>query len=250
MKLTVKNISFSYNGKPVLKDIDFAVKKGEILAILGKNGSGKSTLIKNINNMLIPKKGVVCIDTDMVKSLKTQEIAQKISYMPQKTEGVSTSVFESILLGRKPHIRWDMTEKDYEITDNIIKLLEFEDFVTRDTTKLSGGEFQKMLIARALVQEPEILLLDEPINHLDVKNQLEVMHIITHATKKLDMTTIIVMHDLNMAMRFATKFLMLKKGEIVAFGGKEVISPENIKKVYDVNAIITEVEGVPLVALV
>lgn len=248
MKLKVQNISFSYNGKPVLKDVDFAVKKGDILAILGKNGSGKSTLIKNINNMLTPKKGVVFIDSDMIKTLKTQEIARKIAYMPQKTEGVSTTVFESILLGRKPHIRWDMTENDYKVADNIIKLLEFEDFASRDTSKLSGGEFQKMLIARALVQEPEILLLDEPINHLDVKNQLEVMGIIRDATKKLDMTTIIVMHDLNMAMRFATQFLMLKKGEIIAFGGKEVITPVNIKKVYDINAIITEVEGVPIVA--
>lgn len=246
MSLIVKDISFSYDIKLTIKDINFCANKGEMLAVLGKNGSGKSTLIKTINYILSLPKGAVYIDGKSVNSFRRNDIAKKIAHMPQKTSDVNVNVFESVLLGRKPHIRWDASKKDCEITENILKLMDMEDLAHRNTLELSGGEFQKMLIARALAQEPEIMLLDEPINHLDLKNQIEVMELLQDITQKFDMTTIVVLHDINMAMRFADKFIMLKKGEMVAFGGKEVMTPDNIKKVYDINVVITEVKGIPL----
>jgi iron complex transport system ATP-binding protein len=150
-------------------------------------------------------------------------------------------------LGRKPHIKWEVSDRDIEITHKVLKLLNLEDYALRYTNELSGGELQKVIIARALVQEPQILLLDEPTNNLDLKNQLEVMKIIRDISKSQNIASIVVMHDLNLALRYSDKFIMLKDGVIYAEGGKEIINPENIKAVYGVDAYVENVKGIPIV---
>ena len=169
MILSVNNIDFSYNGKNVLKNVKFTVKKGEVVSILGVNGAGKSTLLKCINRMLKPKKGTILVDNFNLNKLNGGEIAKKMAYVSQMVFGNYITVFDAVLLGRKPHIKWDVSKKDLEITGKVLELMHLEENALRYTKELSGGELQKVVIARALVQEPQILLLDEPTNNLDLK---------------------------------------------------------------------------------
>ncbi len=247
MILSVDGVEFAYKSRKILNNVKFEVKKGEVVSILGVNGAGKSTLLKCINKILKPKRGTILIDNFDINNLDNLELAKKVGYVPQKAEGNYMTVFDTVLLGRKPHIKWEVSDKDIEITHKVLKLLNLEDYALRYTNELSGGELQKVIIARALVQEPQILLLDEPTNNLDLKNQLEVMRIIRDISKSQNIASIVVMHDLNLALRYSDKFIMLKDGVIYAEGGREVINSENIKAVYGVDVYIENIRGVPVV---
>ncbi|HWQ75008.1 MAG TPA: ABC transporter ATP-binding protein [Syntrophomonas sp.] len=238
MILSVRGIRFSYPGHPVLSDIGFSVERGECLAVLGTNGTGKSTLLKCLNRILTPQAGTVWIGPDSINRLGRNELAQKIGYVEQKREGSRCTVFDAVLLGRKPYIRWDVTKKDLEITDQAIAALGLSGFAMRYLDELSGGELQKVVIARALGQEPELLLMDEPTSNLDLKNQLEVLQIIRGVTEERGISAVVTMHDLNLALRFADKFLFLKDGFVFAAGGPEVVTPATIENVYSVPVII------------
>ena len=247
MILSVDGVEFAYRSRKVLNNIKFEVKKGEVVSILGVNGAGKSTLLKCINKILKPKRGTILIDNFDIRQLDNLELAKKVGYVPQRAEGNYMTVFDAVLLGRKPHIKWEVSDRDIEITHKVLKLLNLEDYALRYTNELSGGELQKVIIARALVQGPQILLLDEPTNNLDLKNQLEVMRIIRDISKSQNIASIVVMHDLNLALRYSDKFIMLKNGVIYAEGGKEIINPENIKAVYGVDVYVENVRGIPVV---
>ena len=171
----MNKVEFSYGSVPVLCDVNFEVKKGDFISILGVNGSGKSTLMKCINRILRFKEGMIFVEDRDLKQMKAIEIAQKIGYVPQTSEKGFVTVFDAVLLGRKPYIKWDVSQKDIELTEEILKIMGLEEYSLRYINELSGGELQKVVIARALVQEPQILLLDEPTSDLDLKNQLEVM---------------------------------------------------------------------------
>lgn len=245
--LLVDGVVFSYGQRDVLKGVNLEVKSKEVASILGVNGSGKTTLLKTINRILKPRLGTVLIDGKSISNMSRSDIAANIGYMPQKSNGVFCTVFDAVLLGRKPYIKWNAGKKDIELTSRILHLMGIQDYSMRFTNELSGGELQKVIIARALAQEPNVLLLDEPINHLDIKNQLEVMRLIRDITKKLNIATVIVMHDINTALRYSDKFVMIKNGVVFATGGKEIITNENIKRVFNIDATLSEVEGVPVV---
>ncbi|CAB3289465.1 ABC transporter related protein [Methanocaldococcus lauensis] len=247
MILSIDGVEFSYKSRKILNNIKFEVERGEVVSILGVNGAGKSTLLKCINKILKPKRGTILIDNFDINKLDNHELAKKVGYVPQKAEGNYMTVFDAVLLGRKPHIKWEITDRDIEITYKVLKLLNLEDYALRYTNELSGGELQKVIIARALVQEPQILLLDEPTNNLDLKNQLEVMKIIRDISKSQNIASIVVMHDLNLALRYSDKFIMLKDGKIFAEGDRSIINPENIKAVYGVNAFVENIRGIPVV---
>jgi len=247
MILSVDGVEFSYKSKKILENVKFKVNRGDVVSILGVNGAGKSTLIKCINKILKPKQGTILIDNYDIDRLDNLEIAKKIGYVPQRADGNYMTVFDAVLLGRKPHIKWDVSERDIKLTHNVLKLMDLEDYALRYTNELSGGELQKVVIARALVQEPHVLLLDEPTNNLDLKNQLESLRIVRDISKSQNIASIIVMHDLNLALRFSDKFIILKDGKIFAEGGMEVINPENIEAVYGVNAYVDEYKGIPIV---
>jgi len=249
MILSVDDVEFSYQSKNVLKNVKFKVNKGEVVSILGVNGAGKSTLLKCVNRMLKPKKGAILIDNFNLNTLKSEEIARKMAYVSQSVNGNYINVFDAVLLGRKPHIKWEISKKDLEITGNILRLMNLEEHALRYTKELSGGELQKVVIARALVQEPQILLLDEPTNNLDLKNQMAVMKIIRDISKSQNISSIVVMHDLNLTLRFSDKFIMLKDGMIYSKGNSDVINSKNILEVYDVNAYVDNYNGIPIVVL-
>ncbi len=247
MILSVKDLAFSYPSHSVLRDINFSIGRGDFLAILGVNGAGKSTLLKCINRILKVHTGSVVMERENVFKLNRKQLAKKIGYVAQHQESLGITVFDAVLLGRKPYIKWDVSAKDLQITHEALEKLELEDYALRLVNELSGGEQQKVMIARALAQEPELLLLDEPTSSLDLKNQMEVAGIIREVVKKHQISAMVTMHDLNLALRFADKFLLLKDGEIFAAGGLEVMTPENIESVYSVPVKVRNFEDVPVV---
>lgn len=234
MILSVEGLSFKYPSHRVLKNVSFSLERGECLAVLGVNGTGKSTLLKCINRVLKPQSGTVLIDKDEVQSLSGIQLAQKIGYVSQSNQSFRTTVFDAILIGRKPYIKWDVTQRDLDIVNKVINILELEKYSLRYIDELSGGEFQKVLIARALAQEPNVLMFDEPTSSLDLKNQLEVINIIKRIVKDKGISAVVTIHDLNLALRFADKFILLKDGRIFAAGGIEIMTSQNIEYVYSV----------------
>ena len=246
MILSVSGIEFAYNGRPVLKDVTYEVLPGEILAILGVNGAGKSTLLKCMNGILKAQRGCVLLDRQEVALMERNERARNFGYVPQHRGEEEMTVFDAVLLGRKPWIGWSASERDLEIVDRVIHLLGLEPFALRPLRTLSGGEAQKVLIARALAQEPEVLLLDEPTNSLDVKNQVEIMTLLKRVVREHRLIATVSIHDLNLALRFADRFLMLKDGSVYTITEPDRISREMIRDVYGIDVLLGNIGGWPV----
>ena len=243
MILTVNDVTFTYPNNPVLQEVNFTLERGQLLAVMGTNGSGKSTLLKCINRILKPQTGIVKIDSDPISSLSRNEVAQRIGYVEQQRSGSRMTVFNAVLLGRKPYVQWDISQEDMAIAARAIEVLGLSDLSLRYLDELSGGELQKVIIARALTQEPEIFLMDEPTSSLDMKNQLEVLVLIHQITHKQGIAAVVAIHDLNLALHFADKFILLKDKKIFAAGGAEILTPENIESVYSVPVEIASHKG-------
>lgn len=245
--IEINGISFSYGTVDALRDISFSVRPGRVVSILGVNGSGKSTLLKTINGILRPQRGTIHIDGRKTSAMSREDIARSIGYMPQKSQGVPCSVFEAVLLGRKPHVTWNLSRHDTAKTRETIELMGLENYAERCTTELSGGELQRVIIARALAQEPRVLLLDEPVNHLDMGSQMAVMALIREITRKLGITTIVVLHDLNIALRFCDDFILMKEGKLFKAGDREALTSPIISEAYGLPVVLSDVQGVPVV---
>lgn len=246
MKINIQDISFSYNGSNVLEDISMSVDNGEFVCILGPNGSGKSTLMKCINNILKVKTGSIYIDETEIKKLSQIEIAKDIGYVPQASNHkISSSVFDTVILGRRPYINWKLSKKDRDIAMSVIQSMGIEDLAFRDFNKLSGGEQQKVIITRGLAQEPSVLLIDEPTNNLDLKHQMEVLSLIAAIKKEKNIAVLMAIHDLNHAARFADKVIMMKEGKICYAGKPEaILTVENIRDIFEVEVLINKVAGI------
>lgn len=243
MILTVKGITFHYPNHPVLEDVNFSIEKSQLLAVLGTNGTGKTTLLKCINGILKPLNGAVMIGEESITDLNRNQLAQRVGYVEQQRSGSRMTVFNAVLLGRKPYIRWDITQNDMLIAAQALETLGLTNHALRSLDELSGGELQKVVIARALAQEPEIFLMDEPTSSLDLKNQLEVLSLIRQITRERGIAAVVAIHDLNLAMRFADRFILLKDRNVYAMGGPEIMTPENIESVYSVPVAITSHNG-------
>ena len=246
MILSVAGLKFSYNSHEVLDGVSFNLEKGQILGVLGVNGSGKSTLLKCINRILRPARDTIFLQGKDICRMRGEEIARGLGYVPQKYGDEPLTVFDTVLLGRRPHIRWACTRRDLEVVESILHLMHLENFALRPVNELSGGEAQKVMIARALAQDPEILLLDEPLSNLDLKNQIEVTGLLVQAVQQRGLSAILSVHDLNLALRFADFFLLLKNGKVHAFATREAITAEVIEEVYGVKVILQEVQGYPV----
>ncbi|NLI04628.1 MAG: ABC transporter ATP-binding protein [Actinomycetaceae bacterium] len=246
-ELTAHDIAFSYGTAAILEGVSFDVKPGELVAILGPNGMGKTTFLKCINHILTPKRGTIMVGEDSVTDLTPRQIAQRIGYVEQQRTGTQMTVFNAVLLGRKPYITWDVTESDLEIVNEALHTLGLQKFAMRRLNQLSGGELQKVVIARAIAQQPEVLLLDEPTNNLDLKNQVEVLDVVRHLVDKHRTASVVVIHDLNLALRYADRFLLMKDKKVFAFGGPEVMTEANIEAVYDVDVSMITQEGLTVV---
>jgi iron complex transport system ATP-binding protein len=243
MMLAGADISFAYNGHPVLEDVTFALDASRILCVLGVNGAGKSTLLKCLNRILKPRSGAVFVDGEDVLSMSRNNVARRMGYVPQRHPETRLTVYEVVLMGRKPHIRWTTSGNDYAVVEKVIHQMGLEHLAMRPVTDLSGGEVQKVVIARALAQSPEVLLLDEPTSNLDLKNQLEVMTLIRRIVRSQGLSAVVAIHDLNIALRFGDDFLFLKDGGIHSACGRDDLTAETIRQVYGVEVTLTDVDG-------
>ena len=247
MKLSVKDLSFSYGGRKVLDRISFDVKDNSIVSILGPNGVGKTTLLRCLCNLHRPQEGSILVDGTDVLALSGRELAKHIGYVPQSTKPVRTTVFDTALIGRRPYMEWGVTKRDMEITESVLDALGLTGLSMRYADEISGGEYQKVQIARAMVQEPEILILDEPTNNLDIANQHVTMHAILNAVSSRGMCTIMTMHDINLAVHYSDRFLFIKDGRVWAYGGPEIITEELVHDVYGIDSDVITHKGMPFV---
>ena len=245
--ISIKRLASAYGNRPALHGVDLEVQPGELVAVLGMNGSGKSTLLKCINGLLRPSSGEVMINGRPTRQFSRQELAKSIGYLPQHCRPVDCTVFEAVLIGRKPYLGRLVHDNDLAETARILSLTGLHDYADRSTLQLSGGELQRVAIARTLAQQPAVLLLDEPVNHLDIRSQIDIMALIRSLTSQLGIATIAVMHDLNMALRFSDRFLLMKEGEVLAAGGREVVTSERIRAAYHLHVVLHELDGLPLV---
>ena len=245
--LEVKGLSFSYGERPVLNGVSFDAEPNTIISILGPNGTGKTTLLKCLCNLHRPQNGSVSVNGRDILSMPRREVAKHIGFVPQSSQPVMNTVFDTALIGRKPHMDWGMTKRDYEITWEILKALKLDHLALRKSNEISGGEFQKVQIARAIIQEPDVLILDEPSNNLDISNQHRTMHTIMDFVRSRGMCTIMTMHDINLAVHYSDRLLFLKDGKVAAYGGMEIITEDLIEQVYGIESEIIYHRGVPLV---
>lgn len=230
----------------VFEGLSLAVQPGSMLAVLGNNGAGKSTLLDLLAGITHPAAGKVLIDGRDASTLSRREIARSVAYVAQQQRIPHLSVYDEVLLGRKPHISWAISQEDRDIVSRALVDLELERFTHRYCDELSGGERQKVFIARALAQEPQILLLDEPTSALDPKNQLEVLEVLRRLTKKAGLATVMVLHDVNLALRFCDQFLLMRGGNVVAFGDSSVMTGEALAQTYGTNFKIVNIDGTPV----
>lgn len=245
--IRVSGLSFAYGSHQVLHDISFTIAKGELISVLGMNGSGKSTLLKNLCRLLRPQQGTIHINNQDMSRQPHRQLAQLIGYLPQSSTPLDCSVFEAVLIGRKPYLSWQVSELDLAETTRMLELTGLSGYEHRSAARLSGGELQRVAIARTLAQQPSLLLLDEPVNHLDIRSQLDIMALIRRLTSQLGIVTIAVMHDLNTALRFSDGFLMLKDGKLLAAGGPKVMTAEIINEVYQLQVVQHELGGIPMI---
>jgi iron complex transport system ATP-binding protein len=225
--LKIQDVTLGYKTKEdVIKSVDLNICEGELVVIIGPNGSGKSTLLKSIAGNLKPRKGQILIKGKSLSSYSTKALAQKIAFLPQfPTVPNDYTVRELISYGRFPHLKWTgkMQSSDWDIIDWAMELTHLTTYANRPMAALSGGERQRAWVALALAQKPQILILDEPTTYLDISFQFEVLELIKSLNKKLNITTLIVLHDLNQAARFADRIIVLENGSVVLEGKPDKI---------------------------
>ena len=242
MLLNVDGVECRYGSVKVLEEVNLSVTGGDFVGILGPNGSGKTTLLKSISRVLKPYKGTILLNEADIYSLKSIDVAKQMAVVPQETSiGFNFSALDIVLMGRNPHMkRFQMeSEKDMIVARKVMNLTNIWHLAERPINELSGGEKQRVIIARALAQEPKILLLDEPLTHLDIMNQLEIMDIVKDLCVKENLVVLAVFHDFNLAARYCNAAIMLKDNKVFAAGSlTEVLTSENIKSVFHVDAIV------------
>lgn len=244
-QLKVDKLSFSYekSSREILTDISFGLAPGSFVSIIGPNGSGKSTLLKNISAILPPQRGVVLIDGINAYKIKPKTLAQKMAVVPQDTlVQFPFTVLETVLMGRMPHLRrfQGETDQDMAVVKWAMEVTGTWQLKDRSITDVSGGERQRIIVARALAQEPQILLLDEPTAFLDLQHQLGLLELLQNLTRRGRLTVITVLHDLNLAAQFSQQIIMLHRSRIFAMGTPEqVLTAGNIREVYGIEVMVT-----------
>ena len=246
--LKIENLHYSYTGKTeVLRGADLELSEGQVGILLGKNGSGKTTLFKNLLGINKPSGGKIQFDGENLLKMPRRERARRIAYVPQDIQFGALTVFDSILMGRVSYFGLKASQDDYVAVEKIIRDMGLESFAQRNVDALSGGERQKIAIARAMAQEPKLMVFDEPTGNLDISNE----HLIFQEAKKLarekNISILSSLHDLNQALAFGDKFFFLKNGVVKYAGGPEIVTPEVIKETYGMDVRIREIDGRPVV---
>lgn len=252
-RLTADNLSLAYGSHRIIDGLDIQIPTGKVTAIIGANGCGKSTLLRALARLLAPTSGTVLLDGKDVRSRPSKEVARTLGLLPQSPlapEGIA--VADLVGRGRHPHqkllARW--SARDYEVVENALEATGITDLADRSVDELSGGQRQRVWIAMALAQETDILLLDEPTTFLDVAHQIEILDLLHDLNRDRDTTVVMVLHDMNLAARYADHVFALREGAIVAEGPpSEVMTPEIIRHVFDLECLVIDdpVSGTPLI---
>lgn len=246
--ISASHISFHYRGgKNVLEQVSFDLEDGCFLAILGNNGAGKSTLLKCLNRILRADSGSFRMDGEEILTLSHREIARRIAFVAQNVPNTQMTVHDAVMLGRRPYMGFGVTEKDHQIVHASMHALGLEEMRGRYLNELSGGERQKVMLARAMAQQPKLLLLDEPTSSLDIMNQYQVLQIAQDFCRKEGKSAIVVIHDLNLALRFCDRFLLLRNGSVYRCGDRSCMDAQALREVYGVNGKFVDVEGQKMV---
>jgi len=244
MELSLSRVGKTFGSHQVLDDISFALGSGGILALVGPNGSGKSTLIKTITRIHDPTSGSVSLDGADIRTINPIDLAMKVGYVPQHfTYTLYSTVFETVLLGRRRFIQWSVSDEELSRVQRSLDALGMGEMAGQYMDQLSGGERQKVFIARALAQDPALFLFDEPTSALDIRYQIEVMETMRRITREQGSSMIIAVHDLNLAYRYADAVLVLDHGRMAGYGGPHaVLTPDCIREVYGVDSFLIENE--------
>ena len=235
--IDIKSLSAGYSkkGDGVLHNLSLRVGDGQIGVLLGPNGSGKSTLLKTVAGLLKPKTGEILIDNLSIHKASKKERSRQVAYVPQGSSYAPLSVYDIILLGRLPFFAFTPSKLDHEKTAEVIKDLGLESFALKNVQELSGGEQQKVAIARALNQDPRVLLFDEPTSNLDLGNELLIVKEAKRLAKEKNLTILIAIHDINIALSLGDRFFFLKEGNLIAEGGKDSVNASSIKEAFGVD---------------
>lgn len=235
-----------YNSTVVLEDVSFSAKPGILYVMLGPNGSGKTTLLHCLSRLLAPTQGVIRINSVSICAFSQTSFAQKISLIPQeRTDIFPFSVIDIVVMGRTPFLRFSECpgKKEYALAYEALQTLDIEYLAQRNFNRISGGERQLVLLARALVQNPDILLLDEPTNHLDFAHQHQLMRQIKNLCKEKNLLAIATMHNPNLAARFADEVLLLRKGRLLAKGSvPEMMTANQLSELYDIDTVLVHAQ--------
>lgn len=239
--IEAREIVFAYRGQRVLDRVDVTVSRGEVVSLVGPNGAGKSTLLKCIAAIHRPQEGSVSIDGVSPFSLPRRMLARQVAYLPQSPRfRFPSSAFEIVLSGRRPYFSWRPSMEDMLKVRQIMARLDLMGLAERNMDQLSGGQRQKVLLAKVLVQETPYLLLDEPNTGLDLRHQMEILEIVADQAAGNNVGVLMALHDLNLAVRFSDRIIMIHQGRIVAQGApREVVTEDRIKKIYGVEAKIS-----------
>ena len=243
--LKVDNLHFRYSkhGNPVLSGASLQLEQGEIGILLGKNGSGKTTLFKNILGIEKPDSGSMQFDGENLLKMNRRERARRIAYVPQEIHFGALSVFDSILMGRVSYFGLKAGPDDYLAVEKIIADMGLQSFAHRNVDELSGGERQKIAIARAMAQEPKLMVFDEPTGNLDIANEQLIIEEAKKLARQKNISILSSLHDLNQALYFGDKFFFLKNGVVKYAGGKEIVTENVIKDVFDIDVKIVEIDN-------
>lgn len=243
--LEIKDLSVKLKKVTLLKNINLKLLSGELNIIIGPNGAGKSTFLKSIIKIVDNYKGEIFLDKKNLTNSSIDELTKDIAYMAQFNQNSNLNTIDVLEISRRKHSGFKLKNKDHKIIEEIIKEFKLQKFLDKNIDNLSGGERQKIFLAAAIVQEPKVLLLDEPISHLDPKNQIEMLEIIKRKTKEKNFITITVLHDLQNALHYANKIIMLKNKEVINFQKSIDVDEQMVSKLYEIPCKLFWKEGHP-----
>lgn len=240
-------MSFSYNKREILRDVDISVDEGEIVSLLGSNGVGKTTLMKCLCGILKPSHGKVMVNNTDLSNISLRDRSKLIAYVPQRVTRIHSTVMDYILVGRRPYIDVNVRKEDMDVVWEVVHAMDLDRFAVKYLDTLSGGEFQKVQIARALVQEAGTLLLDEPTSNLDISNAYETMHIIRDIARERNVGVIMIAHDLNMAIHLSDRLVLMKNGTVFTEIANDGMTEDIIREVYNIDTKVVDGASKPYV---